>query len=151
MRNKLKGDEEDKTYSLTSITNRYCSSTIFELDNATVSSSVSQITPNSYARLKHWETGKWVHSTSIPIDKKEAKPIMWKIGCAKLKEDNEAFQLIAVPPKEVRDLDFVNDAAKMLKIFAEKINQNYLEINERKSLCNLLAEIICFSFGKSLN
>ena len=44
---------------------------------------------NSYVCLKHWASGE---------DKDEEKPIMWKIGCAKTKEDKEAFQLIPVPP-----------------------------------------------------
>ena len=69
---------------------------------------------------------------------------MWKIGCAKLKEDYEAFQIISVSPTEVRDLDFVNDATKMLKIYVEKIINKQLEINDKRSLCNLLGEIIFF-------
>ena len=48
-----------------------------------------------------------MHSTAINIDKDEDKPIMWKIGCAKIKEDKEAFQLIPVPTIEVSNFFFI--------------------------------------------
>jgi hypothetical protein len=85
-----------------------------------------------------------VHSTAIPIDKEEEKPIMWKIGCAKIKEDKEAFQLIPVPTTEVRDLDFATDAAKMLQVFADKMFQNQLSMMDRRSLGALLTDLIFF-------
>ena len=85
-----------------------------------------------------------INYTAIPIDKEEEKPIMWKIGCAKIKEDKEAFQLIPVPTVEVRDLDFATDAAKMLKIFADKMELNQLLMNDRRALCALLTDLIFF-------
>ena len=102
-RSKLRGEAHQPVYSLTSVPNAHNSenSTIFELDETTITSSDSLVPRNSYVRLKHWASGNWVHSTAIPIDKEEEKPIMWKIGCAKIKEDKEAFQLIPVPPVEV--------------------------------------------------
>lgn len=103
MRSKLRGEPADLVYSLSSVSNAYNPdhSTIFELDETTITNSDSLVPRNSYVRLKHWASGHWVHSTAIPIDKEEEKPIMWKIGCAKIKEDKEAFQLIPVPPIEV--------------------------------------------------
>lgn len=89
-------------------------------------------------------TNSWVHSTAIPIDKEEEKPIMWKIGCARIKEDKEAFQIIPVPPIEVRDLDFATDASKMVEVFAKKMASNQLMVNDRRSLAALLTDLIFF-------
>jgi inositol 1,4,5-triphosphate receptor type 1 len=83
-------------------------------------------------------------STAIPIDKEEDKPIMWKIGCAKIKEDKEAFQLIPVPTNEVRDLDFATDAAKSLSDLADRMFSNNLSMIDRRSLASLLADLIFF-------
>ena len=69
---------------------------------------------------------------------------MWKIGCAKIKEDKEAFQLIPVPAIEVRDLDFATDASKMLQVFADKMFANQLLMNDKRSLVTLLTDLIFF-------
>ena len=144
MRNKLRGEQRDLVYSLVSVTQGYDNSTVFELDETTITGHDATVPRNSYVRLKHSISKTWVHSTAIPIDKDEEKPIMWKIGCAKIKEDREAFQLIPVPTIEVRDLDFATDAAKMLEVFAKKMMLNQLLINEKRSLSALLTDLIFF-------
>ena len=144
MRSKLRGEQENLVYTLVSSNNPFENSTVFELDETTFSGHDSYVPHNSYVRLKHFETGYWIHSTVIPIDKDDEKPIMWKIGCAKIKDDKEAFQLIPVPPTEVRDLDFATDAAKMLQVFADKIFQNQLALNDKRTLNSLLADLIYF-------
>jgi inositol 1,4,5-triphosphate receptor type 3 len=126
------------------IQNGNSNSTIFELDETTITSRDLPVPPNSYVRLKHTETDTWLHSTLIAIDKEEEKPIMWKIESGKIKEDKEAFQILPVAPNEVRDLDFVNDSAKMLTIFVDKILTNQFSLNDRRSLCSLLADLIFF-------
>jgi len=144
MRSKLRGEPNDLVFSLISADNAFNPATIFELDETTITSHDAPVPRNSYVRLKHWESNTWVHSTSLPIDKDEEKPIMWKIGCAKIKEDKEAFQLIPVPPIEVRDLDFATDASKMLQVFADKMFANQLLMNDKRSLVTLLTDLIFF-------
>ncbi|CAF0775305.1 unnamed protein product [Brachionus calyciflorus] len=145
MRCKLRGEKSNVVYSLATSKNARLCSNLFNLDDTTrIISDDSTIPPNSYVRLQHRETKTWVHSTSIPIDKEEEKPIMWKIGSALIKEDKEAFQLIPVSTIEVRDLDFANDAAKMLGIYSDKLVKNLFTINEKRALCSLLADLIFF-------
>jgi len=140
----FKKDELQPVFSLVCTPNSTNNSTIFELDETTITFKESYIPSNSYVRLRHNQTNSWIHSTSIPIDRDEEKPIMWKLCCSKVKEDKEAFQIITVPKTEVRDLDFANDAAKMLNVHAEKLFRNQLLTNDKRSLSNLLADLIYF-------
>lgn len=144
MRSRLRGDKSEPVYSL--VTSKSATSfTLFQLDDTTTITQQDSLIPNSsYIRLKHSKTKTWVHSTSIPIDKEEEKPIMWKIGCAKVKEDREAFQLIPVSTVEVRDLDFANDAAKMLAIYSSRMFNNELVVNDRRALQSLLSDLVFF-------
>jgi inositol 1,4,5-triphosphate receptor type 1 len=107
MRAKLRGGANEPVYYLTAASSPYESATVFELDETTISSDHDSFVPkNSFVRLKHYKSGTWVHSTTIAIDRDEEKPIMGKIGAARIKEDKEAFQLIPVFIFKTRNLMF---------------------------------------------
>ncbi|XP_034541174.1 inositol 1,4,5-trisphosphate receptor type 2 isoform X3 [Notolabrus celidotus] len=135
---------EKIAFTLVSVPHGSDIASLFELDATTLQRADCLVPRNSYVRLRHLCTNTWVTSTNVPIDAEEERPVMLKIGTCPTKEDKEAFAIVSVPLSEVRDLDFANDASKVLESTVRKLQYGNIAQNERRFVTKLLEDLVFF-------
>uniref|UniRef100_A0A8C7UL11 Inositol 1,4,5-trisphosphate receptor n=1 Tax=Oncorhynchus mykiss TaxID=8022 RepID=A0A8C7UL11_ONCMY len=135
---------EKIAYTLVSVPHGNDIASLFELDATTLQRADCLVPRNSYVRLRHLCTNTWVTSTNFPIDTEEERPVMLKIGTCRTKEDKEAFAIVSVPLSEVRDLDFANDANKVLESTVRQLQCGNIAQNDRRFVTKLLEDLIFF-------
>lgn len=142
---KKKRQAEKIPYILVAVPHGNDIASLFELDATTLQRADCLVPRNSYVRLRNLCTNTWVTSTNIPIDVNEERPVMLKIGTCQMKEDKEAFSINSVPLSEVRDLDFANDANKVLESFVRILGiSHFPATNERRFTTKLLEDLVFF-------
>ncbi|XP_035381388.1 inositol 1,4,5-trisphosphate receptor type 2 isoform X1 [Electrophorus electricus] len=144
MYSKKKQQVEKITYILVAVSHSNDIASLFELDATTLQRADCLVPRNSYVRLRNLCTNTWVTSTNIPIDTDEDRPVMLKIGTCPIKEDKEAFAIVSVPLSEVRDLDFANDANKVLESCVRQLEIGTFTPNDRRFVNKLLEDLIFF-------
>ncbi|CAB1313636.1 unnamed protein product, partial [Coregonus sp. 'balchen'] len=135
---------EKIAYTLVSVPHGNDIASLFELDATTLQRVDCLVPRNSYVRLRHLCTNTWVTSANFPIDTEEERPVMLKIGTCLTKEDKEAFAIVSVPLSEVRDLDFANDANKVLESTVRQLQNGNIAQNDRRFVTKLLEDLIFF-------
>ncbi|XP_062245333.1 inositol 1,4,5-trisphosphate receptor type 2 [Platichthys flesus] len=135
---------EKIAFTLVSVPHGNDIASLFELDATTLQRADCLVPRNSYVRLRHLCTNTWVTSTNVPIDAEEERQVMLKIGTCPTKEDKEAFAIVSVPLSEVRDLDFANDASKVLESTVRKLQYGNIAQNERRFVTKLLEDLVFF-------
>ncbi|XP_072419628.1 inositol 1,4,5-trisphosphate-gated calcium channel ITPR3 isoform X1 [Chiloscyllium punctatum] len=140
---KRKGGDNVR-YKLVAVPHGNDIASLFEQDPTTLQKTDSFVPRNSFVRLRHLCTNTWIQSTNIPIDTDEERPIRLMLGTCPSKEDKEAFAIVSVPVSEIRDLDFANDASKILGIIVEKMEQGTLNHNDRRFAIKLLEDLVFF-------
>uniref|UniRef100_A0A4W3JR24 Inositol 1,4,5-trisphosphate receptor n=1 Tax=Callorhinchus milii TaxID=7868 RepID=A0A4W3JR24_CALMI len=138
------GEMKSIVFTLVSVPHGNDIASLFELDTTTLQRADSLVPRNSYVRLRHLCTNTWVTSSNIPIDEEEERPVMLKIGTCHSKEDKEAFAIVSVPLSEVRDLDFANDASKVLSAAVLTLEDGTITQNERRFVTKLLEDLVFF-------
>ncbi|MFH4978380.1 hypothetical protein AB6A40_005089 [Gnathostoma spinigerum] len=127
----------------------------FDLDPCSMIRIDTRVSQKSFARLYHCSTGTWAHTTD-PTEKQNLYHFSknekgWvKVVSENFKIDKEAFSLSPVPPDEVRDLDFANDACRALHDFILQIRRGRIICKEPlNSTTQLLTECIYFVTGQT--
>lgn len=110
--------EYNDIYQLRAITNDGNVSSIFELDSISVTNADALIPSKSFIRLKNVSNNVWINASNYYIDNDVEKPISLKVVGSRHKDEREAFSMISVDPMEIRELDFVSEAQKILARFA---------------------------------
>uniref|UniRef100_A0A8C2FZL7 Inositol 1,4,5-trisphosphate receptor n=1 Tax=Cyprinus carpio TaxID=7962 RepID=A0A8C2FZL7_CYPCA len=133
-------------YTLVAVPHGNDIASLFELDATTLQRADCLVPRNSYVRLRNLCTNTWVTSCLFPLFLFEEKLVFsMKIGTCHMKEDKEAFSINSVPLSEVRDLDFANDANKVLEMFVHILrNSNFAVANERRFTIKLLEDLVFF-------
>lgn len=72
------------------------------------------------------------HIFNLLLTIQEPTFLFCQIGTASIREDKEAFAIVHVSPSEVRDLDFANDASKVLGEFALRMESGTVTQNDRR-------------------
>ncbi|KAI0984952.1 hypothetical protein GJ496_002567 [Pomphorhynchus laevis] len=134
-------------YYLVSIPQTYDFSSLFELDPTVIISKQDECVPRgTYVRLRHLQSGAWIHSTDVKLDP-EDEGVRFKVGADVVKEDREAFQIILVSQQEVRDLDFATDMGSMLSMLVQKWKESdasTISASEKKRAIIILTDLTFF-------
>ncbi|EGD76540.1 type I inositol triphosphate receptor [Salpingoeca rosetta] len=149
---RLKG-KRGQVFKLVTTPKRHDYSTVFELDSTQPTLPDERVTRDAFMRLKHLQTGTWVHATATFIDamidgETNSKPTMLKVGTAAERDDREAFAIIPVNDLEIRDLDFCSDTQRVLSYHARRIKDGTISSIEKKLETKILKDLIFFLVGQ---